>query len=257
MKINSTFPCYLFAFLITLTNALPTTLYSAEQLTLVGSRDTKESMHGRWLLLIYGELFQRIGLDWSYEAYSSARASVLSDSGEADGEINRVSGYNNTHPNLTRVNEPHFPTRLVAYAIQPGIILDGWSSLENSSYRVEYRRGTKIVRDGLTSIIAPTHLSTVVTAQQGLKKLISNRSDIYIDVEDLVIEVLLKLDNEKFDSSQVYNAGTMAEDSLHMFLHKNRATLIPKITQTLKDLKNEGLVELYRKSVMQTNQHNE
>ena len=208
-------------------------------------------MHGRWLTSIYTELFQRIGVSWTYEAYSSARASSLSDSGIADGEINRVSGYNDIHPNLIRVDESHFPTKLAAFAVKPGIRLDGWQSLENTNYRVEYRRGTKIVRDGLAPIVDSSNLSTVVNTSQGLKKLISGRTDIYIDVESLVMEVLINLEHSTFDSSKVYNAGLIAEDTLHMFLHKDKAMLIPKINQTLKDMKSEGLVDLYRKSAMQ------
>ena len=221
----------------------PALVLSAEKLVLVGSKDTKESMHGRWLTLIYTEVFQRLGIDWSYEAYSSARASALSDSGEADGEINRVSGYNSVHPNLLRVGESHFPTRLVAYAVRPGIKIDSWSSLKDTSYRVEYRRGTKIVRDGLAPVVAPNNLSSVITVEQGLKKLLSDRTDIYIDVEDLVTEVLLRLDAEKFDPSRVYKAGLLAEDSLHMFLHKNKAHLIRAVNQTLREMKEEGLVD--------------
>lgn len=220
---------------------------SVDKLILVGSKDTKESMHGRWLTLIYTEVFKRIGIEWSYEAYSSARASALSDSGEADGEINRVSGYNSTHPNLLRVEESHFPTRIVAYVVQPDITLKSWSSLQDTSYNVEYRRGTKIVRDGLTPVVPPEHLSSVNSTEQGLKKLLSNRTDVYIDVEDIVTEVLVSLDEKEFDTSRISQAGLLAEDSLHMFLHKNNAFLLPAVSQTLKELKDEGLVEQYRK----------
>lgn len=215
-------------------------------ITLVGARDTKHSFHGRWLTLIYNEVFQRIGITWAYDAYSSARASALSDSGQADGEINRVSGYGNGHPNLLRVDEPHFTTRLVAYAVKPGITLNGWKSLENKTYLIEYRRGTQIVRKGLPASVNPENVSTVITAEQGLKKLIVGRTDIYIDVESLITEVQMRIDKNRYDPSGLYNAGLLAEDTLHMYVHKNRADLIPKIESILKALKQEGLIEKYR-----------
>lgn len=224
---------------------------SAEKLILVGAKDTKESFHGRWLTLIYNEVFQRMGLNWEYQAHSSARSSELSDSGIADGEINRVSGYNTTHPNLLRVEESHFPTRVVAYTTLSDIRLTGWNSLKNTHYNVEYRRGTKIVKDGLDNTVPQSNLSSVLTAQQGLKKLIAGRTDIYIDVESLIEDELFRLEQLKLDVSIVYNAGLMAEDSLHMFLHKSRADLIPAVSKILKSMKQENLIEQYREMALQ------
>ena len=201
--------------------------------------------------MIYTEVFQRLGYELEYKAYSSARASAMSDAGAVDGEINRVSGYQTAHPNLLRVEESHFPTKLVAFAVKPEINLKGWNSLKNTEYRVEYRRGTKIVKEGLTPNVAPRYLSTVATSEQGLKKLIMGRTDLYIDVEDLITEKLGNFDPIKFDSSSVYKAGIMAEDTLHVFLYKTKAALVPKISEVLKMMKDEGLIEQYKQIALE------
>ncbi len=228
--------------------------YAAETIVLVGSRDTKESFHGRWLTLIYDEVFKRLGHKWVYEGYASPRASSMSDSGEVDGEINRVSHYGSGHPNVIRVEESHFPTALVAYAITPGIKLNSWEDLRNTDYYIEYRRGTKIVKDGLEGKVQKEYLSTITQSKQGLQRLMTGRTDIYIDVEDLVIEKLLGFDHSKYDTESVYKAGYLAKDHLHLYLHKKRASLVKKISRVLRELKQEGLIEEFKRMALPTNE---
>jgi len=224
---------------------------ATQKIVLIGSNDTKNSFHGRWLSLIYTEVFLRLGYKLYYDGYPSARASRISDAGKVDGEINRVTSYQETHPNMIRVDESHFPTTLAAYAVKPGIAIDGWKGLENTDYIVGYRRGTKIVEVGLKTVVEPKNLLSVTSTKQGLKILIIGRMDIYVDVEDTVTEILGRLDPVKFDPSSVHNVGTMAKSNLHTYLHKKNAELVPKIAEVLKAMKKEGLIEQYKKYAME------
>ena len=45
-------------------------------ITLVSSLDTKESMYGRWLKLIYQDAFARLGYDFIYAGYPGGRAPI-------------------------------------------------------------------------------------------------------------------------------------------------------------------------------------
>ena len=221
---------------------------SAEKkIILVGTQDTKDSYVGIWLDMIYTEVFRRIGYQLEYEGYPAARAVAMSDRGEVDGDIHRGYGYNNEgHPNLIRVEEPHFSVAFTAYAVKPGIRLEGWDSLRNTDYKVEYRRGIVKIGNMLSQIIKESNLSDITTVQQGLKKLILGRTDIYIDVDKNVIEAIRKLDPVKFNPSAVYEAGIMETMTSHAFLHKKNADIVPKIDETLKLMKQEGLIEKYK-----------
>ena len=84
-----------------------------------------------------------------------------------------------------------------------------------------------------------------------MKKLIIGRTDIYVDVEDTVAVNLRWLNPIHFNSSSVYKAGIMAKSTLHMFLHKKNAELVPKITAVLKTIKKEGLIEQYKQIAME------
>jgi polar amino acid transport system substrate-binding protein len=220
---------------------------AADKMILVGTESVKNSMYGKWLTLIFTEAFRRLGYEIQYDGYPAARASAMSDAGEVDGEISRVFEYQDTHPNLIRVDEVLYSTNFVAFAVKPGIVLHGWKSLRNTTYNVEYRRGVKQSESELALVVASEHLSDVKTAEQGLKKLITGRTDLYVDVEFTIVEAIKGLNPDQFDVSAVYQAGIMQEIDAYAYLHKKHTALGPKVAEILKAMKQEGLFESYRK----------
>jgi len=223
---------------------------SGDTIVLTGSIDTRVSVHGRWLILIYNEVFKRLGYTLEYRAYPSARSSAFSNEGSVDGEINRVFEYLEGHPHMIRVTEPHFSTKISAFVTSPDTSLKGWKSLKNSEYKVEYRRGTWIAKNRLESIVAPHNLSTIALASQGVSKLIKNRTDIYIDSEIFVYRYLYKLSATTQNLPPVYKAGVMTESSLHVYLNKKHADLAPRISSVLRTIKKEGLIEKFKKQAL-------
>lgn len=214
---------------------------AAEKIVLVGSEGTKASFTGRWLNLIYNEVFHRLNYQFEYLGYPNERANRMAESGQVDGEIQRAANYAEIAKNLLKVEEPSFLATIGAYAVKPGIVLDGWESLRNTSYIVEYRRGSKVPQTALPAVVKAENLSSTTTVERGLTKLIQGRIDIYIEQDYVVTEALGKL-----EPSPVYRAGIMWTGASHVYLHKRHAALLPKITKILKAMKQEGLVERYR-----------
>jgi polar amino acid transport system substrate-binding protein len=226
--------------------ALPYQSVAAEKIVLVGSDNTKASFTGRWLNLIYTEAFRRLGYELQYKGYPNERANLMAETGRVDGEIQRAASYEKIAKNLIKVEEPSFLVRVAAYAVTPGIVLDGWESLRNTNYRVEYRRGSKVPQMALPAVVTPEQLSTISTVELGLKKLILRRTDIFIEQELIVEETLRKFNKGDFDPSSVYQAGIMWTGESHLYLHKKHAALLPKIAEVLKAMKQEGVVERYK-----------
>ena len=218
---------------------------AADKMILVGTEGVKNSMYGKWLTLIFAEVFRRLGYEFQYDGYPAARASAMSDAGTVDGEISRVFEYQMSHPNLIRVDEVLYSTNFVAFAVKPGIVLHGWRSLQNTTYNVEYRRGVKLSESELSLVVAPDHLSDVATAEQGLKRLIVGRTDLYVDVEFTIAQALKRLTPDEFDVSALYQAGIMQEVDAYAYLHKKHAALLPRVAETLQAMKQEGLFERY------------
>jgi len=197
---------------------------------------------GRVLDLVYREAFRRLGFEFEYRHYPAKRASLTADEGRVDGDLARVYAYGQTHPELIRVEEAPFSDRFVAIATNPEIKLDGWESLRGTTYRVEYLHGYQRAHDKLTEVVEPARLSALSNWRHGLKKLIRGRTDVFIDVEN-VIEPLLKQD--EFQSANLVVVGVMEEITLHAYLHKKHAPLAAQLSAVLKDMKREGLIEQY------------
>ena len=218
---------------------------AADKMVMVGTIGVKNSMRGEFLTLIFREAFSRLGYELQYDGYPAARASMMSDAGLVDGEISRVFEYQEAHPNLIRVDEPLYSTNFVAFAAKPGFSLHGWKSLQNKTYSVEYRRGVKLSASELSRVVASENLTYVANAEQGLKKLILGRTDLYVDVAFTIVEAIKKLNPDQFDVSALYQAGVMQEVNAYAYLYKNHAALVPEVAAVLRAMKREGLFQYY------------
>lgn len=216
---------------------------AAQQFVLAGTDDTKQSFYGAWLTLIYDEAFRRLGYDFVFQGFPAKRAAAMAESGQIDGEIQRVADYGQHHPNLVRVEESHFSMRYAAYAARPMAPLAGWRSLAGSTYRVEYRSGVTLCERALTDLVAPVRLSSVTSVPVGLRKLQRGRTDLFIDADRIVESYLAK---DEFRDAGLVKVGMMEEVAFYAFLHKRHALLAPALARVLRDMKGEGLIERFR-----------
>ena len=193
---------------------------------------------------LYGEAFKRLGYQFAYQVYPSKRASVMANAGEVDGEPQRVRNYAVSFSNLIRVNEPSFTNRVLAFATNPAIQLDGWDSLRGTRYRVDYRLGSLVAEQELPSRVASPQLTGVPTVAQILKKLKFNRTDIYVDTEWTVLPVL---QTAEFKDAGIVPVGVMSSNKSYPFVHKRHALLAPKLADVLRQMKKEGVYDLILK----------
>lgn len=220
------------------------------QLMMVSQLDPAKRKHARYVKLLYTEAFKRLGFDMIFKHYPPARASKLADNGEVDGELSRVFHYNSAHPALVRVDEPGFAVRFSAFATDPEIQLNAWDDLIGTSYRVEYRIGSKIVHEQLTKRVPPEKLSVVTHESLGVKKLMTGRTDIYVHQEEAVTELLDSKEfqaelREQFGKTMVHRIGVLEEQTIHAFLHERHRELALPLSNILKDMRAEGLFQNY------------
>jgi hypothetical protein len=209
----------------------------------------------KWLILVYTEALRRMGIEFTFKEVPPLRASDYSDRGIVDGELSRIPDYNTYHTNLIRVEEPHYSVRFVAFARESGVQLQGWKSLRETEYRVDYRRGIALCELQLPKVIPSGRLSAVSTVHQGIKRLLLQRTDLFIDVDGIVQEYLLSDQFRKISGGRevIYRVGTMEEVSAHAFLHKRHRNLASQLADRLRDMKKEGLFETYREQVKSSN----
>ena len=220
----------------------PPLLAPSRTIVMVSSDDMARAT-GRRLSLIYTEAFRRLGYTLVYRGYPAKRSSAMSDAGEVDGEMHRYAGYGENHPNMVRVETPHFSSTFSAYANRPLALGDGWTSLAPTRYRVEYRAGAAFSAAMLPAVVEQSRLAAAYSAPLGLRKLLHGRSDIYVDAESVVEQLLAQ---PEFAHAGIRRVAVMETIGMHAFLYKTHRALAVRLAATLADMKREGLLEKYR-----------
>lgn len=201
-----------------------------------------DSIEGKWFTLIYTEAFSRLGWRFVYEQYPSKRCALLSNAGKVDGEMERVVTFNAAYPNLIRVEERLQTLNLAVYSTDRSVELNGWDSLKDKNFLIGYRRGVKLCEEKLPTVTNLSALDDVTTAEQGLKKLIVNYINLYVDFESVVRQTIV---NEKFVSAPIYQVGNLEQIPTHPFLHIRHQDHVIVLAKVLKEMKHDGLFDVY------------
>jgi polar amino acid transport system substrate-binding protein len=206
---------------------------------------------GQWYRRIYGEAFRRLGVPLTIVVAPTARLTILADQGEIHGQCSRVFGYADSHSDQVRVEEALHEVRLALFAFgppsrsgDPGRTED----LATGKWTVEYRRGVAICEKLLAPVVPPAQLSDVTSVVQALRKLKSGRADLYCDFDTAVRSELLTAafkDVTTFRQALDLNVGL----PLYPYVHRSRAELAPRLAETLREMKREGLIDRYLRDV--------
>lgn len=214
----------------------------------------RESPLYRWVELIYTEVFSRLNIKLEVESYPLKRASTHANTGKVDGEPARIYSYATSYPNLVRVEESVFSMTVVAYTADPSTPeLNGWKSLKNTDYLIEYPHGMKICEDNLSKVVKPEQLRSISESHQGLAMLADKRIDLYVD--DLNATAPLVHDPKLQLQNKVRVVGVMESIPLYMYVYKRHQSMTPQLATIIKTMKSEGLIEQYRKTAFGISNH--
>ena len=164
-----------------------------------------------------------------------------------DGEPQRVVSHAELYPNTIRVEEPVITHRFLAVATNPTIHLDGWDSLKDTSYRVEYGIGGVTTQTNLERVVKADLLSAVPSREQGLKKLKAGRTDIFVEMDTRVLPLI---ETPEFKDAGIVTVGVMQSKEFYPQLHKKHSELAPKLAEVLRQMKAEGVYERLQKETM-------
>lgn len=240
-------PLFLLACLLLAASPARSQASAAAQKPFVWAVDGEPSTYAsHWVTLIYTEAFKRLGMPMQMAHYTLARRAALVDEGVADGETSRVYSYGNNKPNLIRVEESLIDLGFSLYTANPSVRLNRLEDLRATNYLVEYRRGILICENAMKEVAPAERISDVPTHQQGLKKLIAGRTDLYCDID---VNVLQELQTPEFKDAannvrKVISVGKAVPT--YPFINKKHAALAPRLAAVLKQMKAEGLIEAYR-----------
>lgn len=208
----------------------------------VASSDSSPTSH--FCELVYTEAFRRLGYEFALVPKPARRASIEAEAGIVDGEPSRRFEHNKDFPNLIRVDEPIYTLNISGFSANPKIHVDGWASLKGKDFRVDFLRGILLIPQNLAGIVRPGNLLELNERDQAIKRLLKDRSDLYIDGEADILNLLKDLDPAK--SKKIFKAGVLARIPAYPFLHKKHAALVALLAETMRQMKREGLFEKYQ-----------
>ncbi len=87
------------------------------------------------------------------------------------------------------------------------------------------------------------NLTAVDRPVQGLRKLLFGRTNLFIYPK---VGINAPLNSEEFRNTNLFQAGTMAVERAHAYLHKKNKSLVPELEKVLKEMKSKGLILQYK-----------
>ena len=219
-------------------------LCAEETITMAFTIDPSESVTFTFYDSVYTEAFHRLGIEFNYVIYPPARASAMADSGLIDGEALRNRDYNDIYTNLVPVEESIFALSVHAYVINPEISLDSWESFRGTGYKVEYYRSARLVRQKLGEVVEDKNLSVANEHIHALNRLKAGRIDVYVESSAALAPLL---ESPEFKDSGIRSEATLMVVDMYSFLNRKHAGLARELAGVLRQMKEEGLVEEYRR----------
>lgn len=178
------------------------------------------------------QAFQRAGLRISIARKPAERSLHDANAGISDGEFIRIEKIGEMYPNLMIVPEHLHELEFVAFTKRDDVTLsNGWKSLE--SYKVGIVKGWKILEKNVRTL---SQRSDAYTQENLFNLLDKGRIDVAVY-------------SRAFGLRRIGQSGLkgircveppLAKKKMYLFLHKKHQDIIPKITDALKAMKQDG-----------------
>lgn len=203
----------------------------------------------QWLIKIYTEALKRMGISFNYYNVPSKRASLFSSKGIVDGELNRIEYYGDIYPNMVQVPEPNQKIRFTAFTASKKLNALSVERLKNAKISIGYIRGLVNMEKDLPQQFTKARFAPLRDTAHGITMLTKRRIDVFIANQGLTTN-MLKLKN----NTQIYqNKNYGYTHTFYAWLNKKHAHLASPLAEILRQMKREGLFELYKNEV---NYHN-
>lgn len=197
-----------------------------------------QTFQPRVIIPLLTEAFKRNGIAFEARHVASARALLLSNSGEADGELHRVKDFhaitNNNYPNLVRIDSELLTVHLTIYALGSKQKVSGWSDL--SGKRVAYQRGRKNVERFLELDAPPSVISTTLTDYNAFTMLTKGYVDFVVSESP---EGLMMIETVP-EFGVIREVARLEATPIYAYMHSRHAKLAERIAKTLEEMKRDG-----------------
>jgi polar amino acid transport system substrate-binding protein len=177
------------------------------------------------------EVFRRIGLKGEVRQYSASKRALVNANANVDhGVAMRVKGLEKRFPNLVRVEEQLISNDFVAYSRDLKLATTSWNSM--ADHPLAYIHGWVIFERNL-----PKNQVKYAVAKPGqMFDMLSKKR-----VDMILYERWQGLRRAKDTGvSVVVHEPPLASVAMYMYVHKEHASLAPKLAAALKEMKQDG-----------------
>lgn len=179
------------------------------------------------------ELFERNKLQLEYQRLPLSRALSRANDGIDDGDGPRVKAVEKKFKNLRRVDVPILKIAIHAHVKDIKLLkIKSWEDIK--PYAVGVRRGTVIQVKNLKRV-NHKNIIYVTTNEQLFQLLEAGRIDVAIAERFMARTV-----KEQKHLEHLYQTEPLLEKNMYLYMHKKHSGLLPALTNTLMEMKNEG-----------------
>ncbi|MBN1118757.1 MAG: transporter substrate-binding domain-containing protein [Bacteroidales bacterium] len=191
-------------------------------------------------LVLYSEIFRRLGYKFQGECFPTERALLLVNNGTYDGEGGRIVEIDTAkYPNLVKVNESIFDVSLAAYSMNKDLNITGWNSFKKyPNLLIGIVNGSIESEVEISEHVDNNRIILANNTEQGFKMLAANRIDVFIDVNEYIM-FFMQIHPE-YKEMGIVNSGIIKTYNAYPYVNKKYSDLVPKIDSVLKELKNSG-----------------
>lgn len=179
------------------------------------------------------EAFKRLGLGLEIVNLPSERALINANEGLDDGNFARVEGLEKQYPNLIRVAEEITTFEFVAFSAAAPFKTTGWASLQ--PYNVGIITGWKILESNISEVKS---LTKVRDEKLLFGLLAAGRTDVVVYDRMQGRVVLRQLGLRGITVLE----PPLAMKSMYPYLHKRHADLVPRLEQTIREMRKDGTI---------------
>ena len=205
-----------------------------ELTTVANSPDTSVSSD------VLKEAYRRLGIDISIRGLGASEALQRSNSGLADGEVQRIDGISRNFPNLIQVPIPINYIQGAVFSKNSALKLRGWYSLR--TFKIGLVKGIIFAEKGTSGM----QVQMTETYDQLIELLLNDQVDLIV-VPYINGAVAIR---QHPQGGQLHLNGILETYLLYHYLHKTHEKLVPAITSTLKSMLLDGTITTMRSKIV-------
>jgi ABC-type amino acid transport substrate-binding protein len=208
-----------------------------KRLVLVAPENTVDTVVGE---VIVREAYRRLGIDVVIKRYPAERAVRLANSGDVDGEIQRIGGLAEHYPNLIQVQPAINFIEATVFTTTTEFPIEGWNSL--APYRIGVIRGIKFAEQNTRDMrVAPAGGYDVL-----FRLLERGRVDIALSPR---VNGLYHIKRRGLQGIRPLEPSVAVVDLYH-YLNRKHADLVPYISAMFSRMRASGELPRIRARVV-------